>query len=115
MWVNLRGHRHQPTALNNSQGSPYCWMWWPKEWGQRVTSPCQRRYQHLPASRSPWNSSEASGTYAFTGFIFGPDQDELAHPAHHMVLETTSWNQGSELSNSAMIPTNDCGSGSDMY
>ena len=22
-------------------------------------------------------------------FFFGPDQDELAYPAHHMVLETT--------------------------
>ena len=34
--------------------------------------------------------------------------------AHHVVLETTSQNQGSELSSSTMIhPTNECGSGSD--
>ena len=37
-------------------------------------------------------------------FFFGPDQDGLAYPAHHMVLETTSRNQGSELSSSTMIP-----------
>jgi cytidylate kinase len=36
--------------------------------------------------------------------FFGPDQDELAYSAYHMVLETTSWNQGSELSSSTMIP-----------
>jgi hypothetical protein len=36
-------------------------------------------------------------------FFFGPDQGELAYPAHHMVLETTSRNQGSELSGAAMI------------
>ena len=30
--------------------------------------------------------------------FFGPDHDELAGPAHRMVLETTSRNQGSELS-----------------
>ena len=35
---------------------------------------------------------------------FGQDQDELAYPAHRVVLETTSQNQGSELSNSTMIP-----------
>ena len=33
-----------------------------------------------------------------------PDQVELAYPAHHMVFETTSCNQGSELSSSTMIP-----------
>ena len=27
--------------------------------------------------------------------FFCPDQGELAYPAHHLVLETTSWNQGS--------------------
>ena len=37
-------------------------------------------------------------------FVFGPDQDELAYPAHHMVLETASRNQGSELSGATMIP-----------
>ena len=30
-------------------------------------------------------------------FFFSPDQDELVHHVHHMVLETTSRNQGSEL------------------
>ena len=34
----------------------------------------------------------------------GADQDELAWPAHCMVLETSSGNQGSELSSSMMIP-----------
>ena len=37
-------------------------------------------------------------------FVFGPDQDELAQPAHDMVLKTTSRNQGLELSSSIMIP-----------
>ena len=38
-------------------------------------------------------------------FLFvGPDQDELVSPAHHMVVETTSRDQGSELSSSTMIP-----------
>jgi hypothetical protein len=35
--------------------------------------------------------------------LFGPDQDELAYPAHHMALETTPRNHGSELSSSTMI------------
>ena len=29
--------------------------------------------------------------------FFGPNQDELTYPAHRMVFETTSRNQGSEL------------------
>ena len=29
----------------------------------------------------------------------GPDQDELTYPAHHMVLETTSQNQGRDRYN----------------
>ena len=37
-------------------------------------------------------------------FCFDLDQDELAYPAHHMVFETTSRNQGSELSGSTMSP-----------
>ena len=37
-------------------------------------------------------------------FCFGPDQSELAYPAHHLALETTSRNQGSELSGATMIP-----------
>ena len=37
-------------------------------------------------------------------FFFGSDQDELTYPAHHMVLETTSRSQGSELSSATMIP-----------
>jgi hypothetical protein len=36
--------------------------------------------------------------------FFGPDQGELAYPVHHMALETTSRNQGSELSGATMIP-----------
>ena len=32
------------------------------------------------------------------------DQGELAYPVHHMVLETTSRNQGSELSGATMTP-----------
>ena len=43
-----------------------------------------------------------AGTYE--SFFFGPDQDELADPVHHMVLETTSRNQVSELSGATMIP-----------
>ena len=39
-----------------------------------------------------------------TFVLFGPDQGELAYPAHHMVLETTSRNQSSELSGATMIP-----------
>ena len=34
----------------------------------------------------------------------GPDQGELAYPGSHMVLETMSWYQGSELSGAKMIP-----------
>ena len=37
-------------------------------------------------------------------FFLGPDQDELAYPAHCLVLETTSRNQGLELSSSTVIP-----------
>ena len=37
-------------------------------------------------------------------FFFSPDQGELVYPVHHMVLETTSQNQGSELSGATMIP-----------
>ena len=38
------------------------------------------------------------------GFFFWVQtKGELAHPVHHVVLETTSRNQGSELS-SSMIP-----------
>ena len=37
-------------------------------------------------------------------FVFGLDQGELAHPVHHVVFETTSRNQGSELSGATMIP-----------
>ena len=44
-------------------------------------------------------------------FFFGPDQDELAYPAHHMVLETPSRNQGSELSSATMIPQMTAGAG----
>ena len=36
-------------------------------------------------------------------FFFPPDQDKLAYPAHHMVLETTSRNQGPQLSSSTTI------------
>ena len=39
----------------------------------------------------------------FICFFFGPDQDALAYPAHHLVLETTSQNQGSALEFSSMI------------
>ena len=35
--------------------------------------------------------------------FLGPDQDELAYPAHHMVLETASRIQA-ELSSGTMIP-----------
>ena len=38
------------------------------------------------------------------GFFFCPDQGELAYPVHHMVLETTFGNQGSELSSATIIP-----------
>ena len=37
-------------------------------------------------------------------FFFGPDQDELACPAHRMGLEITSWNQRPQLFSSKMIP-----------
>ena len=43
-------------------------------------------------------------TTTCTFLVFCPDQGELAYPVHHMVLETTSQNQGSELSGSTMIP-----------
>ena len=36
--------------------------------------------------------------------LSGPDQDELAYPVRHIVPETTSQKQGSELSNATMIP-----------
>ena len=36
--------------------------------------------------------------------FFGPDEDELAYPAHHMVTETTPQHQGPELSGATMIP-----------
>ena len=36
--------------------------------------------------------------------FFGSDQDELAHPAHHVVLEITPWDHGSELSSAMMTP-----------
>ena len=42
-----------------------------------------------------------------------PDQDERAWPAHRTVPETTSRDQGSGLSGSAMIPQIDCGGGPD--
>ena len=35
--------------------------------------------------------------------FFCQDQDELAYPAPHTVLETTSWDQGSGLSSATMI------------
>ena len=38
-----------------------------------------------------------------TAFLGGPDQGELACPAHHMVLETTSQNQGSEFNQKGSI------------
>ena len=37
-------------------------------------------------------------------FFFGLNQDELVYAVRHMVLETSSQNQGSELSNATMIP-----------
>ena len=36
--------------------------------------------------------------------LYGPHQDELAYPVHHMVPETTSQNQVFEPSNATMIP-----------
>ena len=36
--------------------------------------------------------------------FFGSDQDELAQPAHHMLLETASRNQASGLSSATMTP-----------
>ena len=60
----------------------------------------------------PLCSSRACLHPAFTAFSvhsklripIGPDQGEPAYPVHHMVLETTSRNQGSELSSATMIP-----------
>ena len=47
----------------------------------------------------------ADGPYMHVILIFfGLDQGELVYPVHHMVLETTSWNQGSEPSGATMIP-----------
>ena len=43
-------------------------------------------------------------SYSVLFFFFGSDQDELAYPVHHMVLETTSRNRGSEPSGATMIP-----------
>ena len=37
-------------------------------------------------------------------FFLCPDQDELAYLAHKMVLETTSRDEGSELSGATVIP-----------
>ena len=47
--------------------------------------------------------SPATRCFHFACFR-GPDQDELADPARHLVLVTTSRNQGSELSSSTIIP-----------
>jgi hypothetical protein len=41
---------------------------------------------------------------SFLVFFFGPDQHELAYPAHRMVLKTTSGNQGSGPPSSTTFP-----------
>jgi hypothetical protein len=54
-----------------------------------------------------WAKFKAKYLSAMRLFLFGggeSDQDELAQPAHFTVLETTSRNQGSELSSATMIP-----------
>ena len=48
-------------------------------------------------------------TFVSTGnlhsfFFLVHTKGELAHPVHHTVLETTSPDQGSELSSATMIP-----------
>ena len=63
----------------------------------------QRRQKHtLQVTSVRPNTHDHIHYFFFSSF--GPDQDELAYPAHHMVLETTSRNQDSELSSSTMIP-----------
>ena len=66
---------------------------------------CRMPVRHMPCqSEHVWEMDMISGTTFFFFFYFGPDQDELAYPVHHMVHETTSRSQGSELSGATMIP-----------
>ena len=51
---------------------------------------------------APWSDQHAGEFF----FFLSPDQDELAYPVHHTVLETTSRNPGSELSHRSNIKKN---------
>ena len=70
--------------------------------------PCPVGVTRCPrGGQGAWQQCSAfaslSSTFIPHNFFFGPDQGELAYPVHHMVLETTPRNQGSELSGATMI------------
>ena len=57
-------------------------------------------------SEEDWRRGYKRGQALTCGpfLFFIPEQDELAYPAHHVVLVTNSRNRGAELSGATMIP-----------
>ena len=93
----------KPPSMVQPQWQPYAVLLAPSGFmGQW----CRRK----PAKGRPANAAQSDALRSegpaliIVCFFFGPERDELAYPVHHMVLETTSRDQGSELSSAAMIP-----------
>ena len=88
---------HHGTLHRVHREPPELWFCPGSTWHWGVILPAGTKSSSSPSSISDQLRKLFSLLFLFVSF-FGPDEGELVYPTHHVVLETTSRNQGSELS-----------------